>query len=430
MTKPMRWLAALLVSLRAEAARLRNQSFAGAGTQLAQIPVRWRAALSGIVLLALADLANGASPLARLKAAATAPHSRGYVVGDLTFAAYDGDEKIDCPEGLTLTPVESFNALLPPEMSAQAVRRDSSGQLPLARVSRGLVKENGQASAEDRAAYLRHNQCTNPEEFPTYTGHKILSHRGPAVGLDLDGQEDSKDGKPAPGTCAHDDFNGPNGERGIDNQLWRVMGCAKGLRYNGDFRRNDNSRIRQGAPNTLIEITGLDDEKNDPEVTVDVYQGADPVPLDASGNVLPGGSLHVREEPKYHARLKGRIENGVVLTEPGTITLRRLGLARNPPTDITLTSGRLRLELLPDGGGKGLLAGYYNVEELFTAAVGGIGIAASQVFGYTCPGMLDQMRKFADGDPDPKSGRCRSISMAWEILAVPAFIIHSKDSDG
>jgi len=386
----------------------------------AQISARLPTSFVVFVLLNVGCLANDGLPMA--KEAATTPRSRGFVLANFTLAAHEGDTKLDCPDGLTLSPIDSFIALLPIEQQARIERPgDLSGQV------RMMLGVKDPKALEDRANYRRlisHTNCTNPEEFPEYTGHRTVQHRGPAIGLNLDGRENSKSKTPAPGTCAHDDFTGPSGERGIDNQLWRVLGCVKGTRSDGDILRQDNAHIRQGGPNVLLEITDIDDERNDPEVTVGIYQDADSVRLNASGDVLPGASLQVDPNPKYHAKLKARIENGIVLTEVGTVTLKREGIGRAPPIDLTLTSARLKLELLPNGNTKGILGGYYDIDEFYRAAIGVHTLAGSQVMGYTCPGVLDQMRKLADGDLDPTSGACRSISMAWQLDGVPAFVIH------
>jgi len=380
------------------------------------------------VLMALAGSSQAVGQAPQSREAATTPRSRGYVLAHFTFAAYDSDEKIDCPEGFTLSPIDSYMALLPPDERAKMDRPDDLGR-QLAVLLGVKNPKDFPDPTKDPKGYQRlvsHSNCSNPQEFPAYSGYKTITHRGIALGLDLDGRTDSKDGQAMPGTCAHNDFTGPNGERGIDNQMWRVLGCVKAMRHEGAFLGLDNSHIRQGGPNVLLEIADIDDEKNDPEVTVGLYQGSDPVSLTTTGEVLPGASLHVNEDPKYRARLKGRIENGILWTEPGNITLKRKGLTSAPPTDITLKSGRLKLELLPDGTAKGLMAGYYNVDQFYRAVIGNKGIAASQSYGYTCPGVLDQMRKLADGDRDPATGTCRAISMAWDINAVPAFIIHSE----
>src|SRR5690606_38987213 len=56
--------------------------------------------------------------------------------------------------------------------------------------------------------------------------------KGPtAIGLDLDGESD---GKGAGGySLPHENFVSPEGVRGVDNQLYRVLGCTGGWRKGG-----------------------------------------------------------------------------------------------------------------------------------------------------------------------------------------------------
>lgn len=383
-----------------------------------QRTARPRLLLGAAVSLTGLALVGGAVLAATGKDAATSPRSRGFVAANYVWAAYDGDQATDCPDGLSLSAVDSFIALLPPAVRAKTVRpNDLGGQV---RMVAGVKDPN------DYRRAVSHNNCTNPKDYLAYTGFKTLNHKGVALGLDLDGQENSKDGQAAPGTCAHDSFQGPNGERGIDNQMWRAMGCTKGLRRNGDALAYAPSLIRQGGSNVLIEITGIDDERNDPEIVVGIYRGGDPVALDAAGEVLPGGSLHVHEDTRYHSLLKGRIQDGVVTTEPGEVTLKR-DAPFEAPNDLTLKSARLKFELMSNGRAKGLLAGYYDVEKFYDAAIRVMTLAGAQSLGFPCPGLLDQMHRLADFDRDPETGKCRAISAAWEIDAVPAFIIHKKE---
>lgn len=377
-----------------------------------------RLLLGAAVSLTGLALVGGAVLAATGKDAATSPRSRGYVAANFVWAAHDGDQATDCPDGLTLSAVDSFIALLPPAVRARTVRpNDLGGQV---RMVAGIPPD------QPRIRNAGNDNCTKPDEFPAYTGHQVIKHRGTALGFDIDGQENAKDGPAAPGTCAHDDFTGPKGERGIDNQLWRATGCTKGLRRNGDALAYAPSLIRQGGSNVLIEITGIDDDRNDPEIVVGIYRGGDPVALDAAGEVLPGGSLHVHEDTRYHSFLKGRIQDGVVTTEPGDVTLKR-DAPFEPPNDLTLQAARLKFELLPNGRGKGMIGGYYDVEKFYHGAIRVMTMSGVQSLGFSCPGLLDTMRQLADFDRDPETGKCRAISAAWEIDAVPAFIIHKKD---
>src|SRR5690606_28909703 len=71
------------------------------------------------------------------------------------------------------------------------------------------------------------NVCMHPEASePDPHFRTVSTSKVPVDGIDLDGV-DSRADTPVPGTCPHDDFPGMNGERGIDNQYYRVVGCSR-----------------------------------------------------------------------------------------------------------------------------------------------------------------------------------------------------------
>jgi len=93
---------------------------------------------------------------------------------------------------------------------------------------------------------------------------------------------------------------------------------------------------------------------------------------------------------------------------------------------------------------EGFLAGYTPVEDLFNfefafrngknanggpaeqrlITVSALGRAATQ--GYTCNGVYYAAQEVADGHPDPKTGKCTSISTQYMIKAIPAFVVDTK----
>ena len=55
-----------------------------------------------------------------------------------------------------------------------------------------------------------------------------------------------------------------------------------------------------------------------------------------------------------------------------------------------------------------------------TLEVGGPGVASAA--GVDCASVRKTMRVLADGDPDPKTGACTSISIGLSFGAKPAFV--------
>ncbi|MBW8753708.1 MAG: hypothetical protein JF595_06085 [Sphingomonadales bacterium] len=267
------------------------------------------------------------------------------------------------------------------------------------------------------------NICSQPDMF----NHAVM----PAVqsklawGLDLDG------GNTAEG-CAHDSFATPNGERGIDNQEYRAMGCSLEWRgvdgVQGDIATGMKQFMASGEWTQVILLRGVDSLQNDNDVEVIYANTPDRPPADTKGNFLHGASFNISDKaPRHRNVLHGRIVNGVLTTDPATIELVQTwgqGGARDirgNRTKFDFRKGRLQLAFQPDGSVRGMLGGYRPLFDVITAeALGGAGSAL--VAGIDCSAYLATLRKYADGLKDPKTGQCNGISSAFQINAVPAFV--------
>jgi hypothetical protein len=88
---------------------------------------------------------------------------------------------------------------------------------------------------------------------------------------------------------------------------------------------------------------------------------------------------------------------------------------------------KMRLAFAPDGSVKGLLGGYQALSASFQPMwFGGLGAAVTA--DWDCPSVYAAIRKMADGDRDPATGQCTTISSALELRAVPAFV-RIRDDD-
>jgi hypothetical protein len=233
-----------------------------------------------------------------------------------------------------------------------------------------------------------------------------------AYGLNLDGAV----GGNAPNTCAHKEFTSPTGDAGIDNQMWRVIGCVEGYRteFFDDYRMTE---MRRNTRPLLINVTGIDDERNDPEVMVTVGNGTDPMVVDTAGVPLPNGSYVMGDSPKPPVTVKGRIVDRVLTTDAFDTTYFVATEVRG---------GRLRLELTSDGGAKGLLAGYYDALSWSRTRTA----AGQYAVKYSCPALHEAVTRLADGYPDPVTGKCTGISFAINVIAKPAYVFPPEKSAG
>ena len=127
--------------------------------------------------------------------------------------------------------------------------------------------------------------CMHPELGSDPRYRTMTTNITPVVGgIDLDGQNSTSKGRPAPGTCAHDDFRGLNGERGIDNQWFRVTGCNPPSQV-APGESGLTIEMLTGSWGILIALDGVDDLRNDDSVEVGIFANADPIQL--SPNRVP-----------------------------------------------------------------------------------------------------------------------------------------------
>src|SRR5262249_14752435 len=149
-------------------------------------------------------------------------------------------------------------------------------------------------------------------------GFRTFDGDVPLDGFDLDGTDSSKGDVH---TCAHRDFPARDGSRGIDNQHWRLVGCTAGFQpFHSGIREGRFGRKSQGGifiseedHPILVQISGVDDRKNDDDVTVRFFSSAEPLSLDATSDVVPYASMSVLADEKYWSPpARGKIVDGVL----------------------------------------------------------------------------------------------------------------------
>ena len=246
-----------------------------------------------------------------------------------------------------------------------------------------------------------------------------------SYGLNLDG---TKDGKPTPKTCEHEKFVSPEGEQGIDNQLYRLIGCSRGWRKGGfNVEYHGPQFMTSSIDRILIEISNVSDERNDEHVVVKLYKGIDSIPLDAAGKPIPylPQRIDVRF-PKYMVTTTGRIVDGVLYTDP--VDHHFALLQMNHTEERFLRSMRLRINL-SDSTAEGLIAGYEDLKVWWDGYSKSYSDVADAIGLWSPPAFYAGAHKLADGYPDPKTGQCTAISAAYHVDAVRAFIVQPANDD-
>jgi hypothetical protein len=311
----------------------------------------------------------------------------GYVMTDLFWAVYQTpDAKTECPNGFNDGPREQFEILFP------------------AREQRTVV-----------GTQLRQEiETWHPTAAPDlFTFHEV---QGPlSYGLNLDGE------------VGPNDFTHPDGEQGIDNEVYRAVGCVIGFRGPDgvEFIFQNKAIADRRYNRTMIELTGVDDLVNDDEVTVTIYRGMDRLLTDASGmKVMSGGSQRI--DMRWGARLiqqtPGKIVDSVLTTEPlaeTRIPWMNLGV----PTFQLIRDMRFQLKLTPDDA-EGLIAGYADVDTWYKQLIRNDSthhLSNGQISGIS---LYKALRRLADAYPDPRTGSNTAISTALDVKLTQVYIVH------
>lgn len=363
------------------------------------------------LLGACGDKSASVAPTEAVVAAAAEDQIRGFV---FTEWAYDipKEDPGDCPKGMNITDEDFFSDEYA-EVRDEVKRRFDAGD------------------HEGALGLLPADACKDPSVWPD-PGHVLLEGNASVAGLDLDSENTRADGG---GQCAHDDFIGTNGQTGIDNQHYRLMGCVKGFRPDGLFDRlfDTNNSILENGYATLLEMKLVEGTTTDGRVEARLFTSAGPVTKDANGNVVPDMSQLVHDDTLFHSAVfRGEIKDGVFTAGPVDAKLKFKVQAID--NYYWFRDLRIRAEMLADGSMKGVLAGYWDIKNAFNflteVYIGPLhlGRAAANNIGYQCAGVYHALPRVADGHPDPKTGQCTSMSTVIKFAAVPAFVIMPESS--
>jgi hypothetical protein len=333
----------------------------------------------------------------------------GFVVESWYTAIYDTEYMEECPEGIVIGNDEIwFNGLSPEDKDIET----AGGTLQVLDAPRRPNQYLRGPNGED---VCWHPEAVIDPPMRTITGKY-------SFGINLDG---NTDGKATPNTCAHGNFQTPDGSiSGVDNQLYRLMGCVYGYRSEGYLEHHAN-RERQDESKgiILIDIDNVDDPRNDDSVEVSFYLSTTTLQFDTSGRIVPYGSYQTLGN-RYGDTVTGQIVDGVLTTEPGDVTLPLHG--NDGFTDMVFRDFSIEMKISDEGiRAKGLWAGYHPVSSFWDH------IQKVQhnvpVGQYSCPAMYVAAHELADGYPDPETGECTALSSAFTFDAVAGFIIANEN---
>jgi hypothetical protein len=357
----------------------------------------------GLAVAAVALLASG------LTARAAMAETRGFVVSWFYMAAESQAD--DCPEGTNpLSEVMARKWLTdmgksPAEI--EAAYKDFPNNMYGAVVMRGKV--DGKPV----------NIYTHPTAIPDPNVKTAKGHV--AYGFNLDG----KDGP--------DDFVDPQTkETGVDDKLYRALGCFITARASGGSRPTFPAiqwdMTRDQMPAWVIEVSGIehnaDGSIKDGDVKVGFYRSTGPIMRNAAGEPQADLTFQADNDPRMQNVAHATMKNGTLTTDPFEFYM-----IQDPfgVSEYRFKQTRIRLTLNPDGTAKGVLGGYQPWLPVYTGyALGG---SVNELnLSIDAAGIYYAMKKMADAYPD-STGQNQYISSSYWIEAVPAFVVHQDKGD-
>ncbi|KRQ95415.1 hypothetical protein [Bradyrhizobium valentinum] len=377
-----------------------------------------------IVCTAVLALTSGtASP------AKAGPWTRGFVVSNYEYAyRYGGPPKgevepgVDCPHG-----------------SSRHFVNDLLRKIALTRQKWRSQKEIDWILKPPGLDEIR-----DPGSVRTLILSRAISYRGYKPGIETyinpwaaedPGQPEVTsriaDGFNLDGKIGPNDFVSPDGEKGIDNALYRAWGCDNPWRGDGNatLALRVNNAMQDGLYTMVIRISGNQDPMNDSNATVEIGYSPDKIVRDARGGIAQDFSYRILESAQY-TRLKATIKKGVVETEQiEHLHIPRVAWFYDQTGEANFFKGKIRLNMGPDGSSVvGLIGGYRKLTDLYAdASFGGSsdrGASGLDIFEHQDHvALFYALRRNADGLYNKKTGYYDAISTAYRIKASSAFIV-------
>lgn len=383
--------------------------------------------LTGVRTAALAaGIAAAVSLASPLEAAEELPFVKdgraAFVLSDIRYALAEGDAEVTgvCPNGFSLQLQEIF------AMGPEGKRRPGESDEEFGRRLQQGARTLG--AAPDGRDFCQHPELAEPD--PHFRTVEVSDVRVEGIPL-------GSTSAVVANARTDQRFPSLEGEGQVENQFYRLVGCSRSFQSGGQSN-GFVIEMLTGSWGILVTLDDVDDIHNDDHVEVGLYANGDPIRLSPSREPLPYATYAIKDDERFKATTRGRIENGVLISEP--VDVRFQHVVNSMLLERVIRAAIVHLNINADGTLEGYLAGYSPVEELYDYQFGfrngktfqgelaplrlrsGSSNGAAFVLGHTCHGIYHAMYELADGHPDPDTGKYTSLSTQYKIKAIPAFV--------
>lgn len=339
---------------------------------------------------------------------AYAEWTKTYVIEWIEQASYYGattgiiDPGTDCPKGTN--PEPNWVQML---INAGYTKEQAEWIRNPANPERSAVSGNPKMAfrGKDFASVYK-----DPESYPDPGIYPVEGSIG--EGINLDGN-------------AKTGFTSLTGEKGIDNQFYRALGCWKSFR--GPPRLSSgaqtvNDPMREGSWTMLIVVHGKGkDPMNDNNVTVGLYTSGDKMVRSGDGKIVEDYTFAIQPNAKYEGIFQAKVKNGrITSTKPIEMTMRdpSPGSVR---TGLDIQRAQIDFTMHADGSLKGYIGGYRPWAPVYFgwASFGQVNEVLTWI---DLPAAWYAMKRNADYSPNGARGEKTHISFALRVDALPAFV--------
>lgn len=333
---------------------------------------------------------------------ASAAETKGFVVSWFHTAGYA--DKDSCPRGINPDNTQIYaKALGRLGFSMSEAEKIITGD---DREWKKLIQMRGKRDGKPANVYLYPLSVPDP-------GLKPVEGKM-AYGFNLDGK------------VGPQSFQDPESrEAGVDNQVFRAIGCSKMYHVNlPDRPYYEMTRWDIGMdsmPAWVITITGEDLGK-DGDVSVILTRSTRYAYRDAQAKPLTDATYVMEPTERSRNILKGHIKNGVLTVEPKDIYLQaEAGIV----PEYKFKKAQLRFNIDAKGNLSGYVGGYIPWQSYYwlVASHG----SSSEEASLDVPGAYYALRKHADAEPDPVTGQNTHISATFRLEGVPARILPPEE---